>query len=381
MISYWCIVRNITELETVISLTVHKSIYRHMFLWLEIDFIPVYCEGYYGTRIERISMILADKIIALRRQRGWSQEELAGQLGVSRQAVSKWESASAIPDLERILKMSQIFEVSTDYLLKEELEELEISADGGTEPEEGGKSVSLEEASSFMEQKKRHALSQAIAIAAYTLCPVFLIFLAGYSELASAQITEEAAAGIGLVALLLMIGVATVVVVLNDAKLEKYEYLKKGNFRLQYGVEGIVKKRQEEIGVFYRTCVAAGTFLFITAALPIFLVMIFLGENDFFSVIAVDVMLLLVAVGVFLIVWSGEEWSACQILLREGEFTPEEQSRKPIFKIYWCVVTALYLGISFWTFDWHRTWMIWPCAGVLSGALRVILRIRRGAKE
>ena len=178
-----------------------------------------------------------------------------------------------------------------------------------------------------------------------------------------------------------MIGVATVVVVLNDAKLEKYEYLKKGNFRLQYGVEGIVKKRQEEIGVFYRTCVAAATFLFITAALPIFLVMIFLGENDFFSVIAVDVMLLLVAVGVFLIVWSGEEWSACQILLREGEFTPEEQSRKPVFKIYWCVVTALYLGISFWTFDWHRTWMIWPCAGVLSGALRVILRIRRDAKE
>ena len=91
-------------------------------------------------------MILADKIIALRRQRGWSQEELAGQLGVSRQAVSKWESASAIPDLERILKMSQIFEVSTDYLLKEELEELEISVDGGTEPEEGVKSVSLEEA-------------------------------------------------------------------------------------------------------------------------------------------------------------------------------------------------------------------------------------------
>ena len=283
----------------------HKSIYRHMFLWLEIDFIPVYCEGYYGTRIERISMILADKIIALRRQRGWSQEELAGQLGVSRQAVSKWESASAIPDLERILKMSQIFEVSTDYLLKEELEELEISVDGGTEPEEGVKSVSLEEASSFMEQKKRHALSQAIAIAAYMLCPVFLIFLSGYSELASARISEEAAAGIGLVVLLLIIGVATVVVVLNDARLEKYEYLKKGHFRLQYGVEGIVKKRQEEIGVFYRTCVAAGIFLLITAALPIFLVMIFLGENEFLGVIAVDVMLMLVAMGIFLIVWSG----------------------------------------------------------------------------
>ena len=44
-------------------------------------------------------MILADKIIALRKQHGWSQEELAGQLGVSRQAVSKWESTASIPDL------------------------------------------------------------------------------------------------------------------------------------------------------------------------------------------------------------------------------------------------------------------------------------------
>ena len=90
-------------------------------------------------------MILADKITALRRQRGWSQEELAGQLGVSRQAVSKWESAAAIPDLERILKMSQIFEVSTDYLLKEELEQPEVAVTTGEEPDERLRSVSLEE--------------------------------------------------------------------------------------------------------------------------------------------------------------------------------------------------------------------------------------------
>ena len=64
-------------------------------------------------------MILADKIAELRKKNGWSQEELAGQLGVSRQSVSKWESASSIPDLDKILKMSEIFGVSTDYLLKD----------------------------------------------------------------------------------------------------------------------------------------------------------------------------------------------------------------------------------------------------------------------
>ena len=53
-------------------------------------------------------MILADKITEERKKNGWSQEELANQLGVSRQAVSKWESAGAVPDLQRILQMSEL---------------------------------------------------------------------------------------------------------------------------------------------------------------------------------------------------------------------------------------------------------------------------------
>ena len=72
-------------------------------------------------------MILAEKIALLRRQNGWSQEELADQLNVSRQAVSKWEGGTSIPDLDKILKLSALFEVSTDYLLKDELEAQETA--------------------------------------------------------------------------------------------------------------------------------------------------------------------------------------------------------------------------------------------------------------
>lgn len=68
-------------------------------------------------------MNLADKIIEERKKNGWSQEELASKLGVSRQAVSKWESSGSIPDLQRILQMSELFGVTTDYLLKDEIEE------------------------------------------------------------------------------------------------------------------------------------------------------------------------------------------------------------------------------------------------------------------
>ena len=68
-------------------------------------------------------MILADKIIEQRKKNGWSQEDLAEKMDVSRQSISKWESAQSVPDMARIVLLSQLFGVSTDYLLKDELEQ------------------------------------------------------------------------------------------------------------------------------------------------------------------------------------------------------------------------------------------------------------------
>ena len=63
--------------------------------------------------------MLSEKIINLRKSRGWSQEELAERLDVSRQSVSKWESGVSNPELDKIVAMSTLFGVSTDYLLKD----------------------------------------------------------------------------------------------------------------------------------------------------------------------------------------------------------------------------------------------------------------------
>ena len=63
-------------------------------------------------------MNIANRIQYLRKQKGFSQEELADKVGVSRQAVSKWESEQSTPDLEKIIAMSELFEVTTDYILK-----------------------------------------------------------------------------------------------------------------------------------------------------------------------------------------------------------------------------------------------------------------------
>ena len=98
-------------------------------------------------------MILANKITEERKKNGWSQEELANQLGVSRQAVSKWESASSVPDLQRVLELSKLFGVTTDYLLKDEIGPEPVAERMVYSGEELRK-VSMEEANAFLALKE-----------------------------------------------------------------------------------------------------------------------------------------------------------------------------------------------------------------------------------
>mgnify|MGYP002518399380 CR=1 FL=1 len=104
-------------------------------------------------------MILAEKLIKLRKQNGWSQEDLAMKLNVSRQSVSKWESMASIPDLDKIVKLSQIFGVSTDYLLRDDIEEevVPVTSSVDYDQEDTAVRVSMEEASRFLQYNEKAA--------------------------------------------------------------------------------------------------------------------------------------------------------------------------------------------------------------------------------
>ena len=96
-------------------------------------------------------MLLADKIVTLRKRAGWSQEELAAQLGVSRQSVSKWEGAQSVPDMQKVVQMSRLFGVTTDYLLKEELGEPEPAPAESAAPL---RCVTMEQAADYLAQRQ-----------------------------------------------------------------------------------------------------------------------------------------------------------------------------------------------------------------------------------
>lgn len=153
-------------------------------------------------------MILADKIIDLRKKNGWSQEELAEKLGVSRQAVSKWESAQAIPDLGRVLAMADLFSVTTDYLLRDENEAPTPAAVEDGASESSVRRVSMEEASAFLALCRKQAPTRALAVSLCVLSPVPLLMILSRTG-------EGPAAGvgsiIGVVILLLLAMVAVAV--------------------------------------------------------------------------------------------------------------------------------------------------------------------------
>ena len=317
-------------------------------------------------------MIFADKLIALRKKNGWSQEELAEKMGVSRQAVSKWEGAQTVPDLDKILQMARLFGVSTDYLLKDEMENEEHVGDG--EPMEEKKKISLPFAHEYLAWRESAAKRIALGVALCILAVIPLILLGGASE--AYGISENAAGGIGLVILFAVIAAAVAVFIHCSFLNAPYEFLEKEEFELEYGVDGMVREKQKQYRPIYAKTNIIGVVLCILSPLPLIAAEL-MSLGDFWMVCMTGVLLCIVAVAVYLFVRVGTVWGAMQRLLQEGEFDKKSKEKSSLQEtvggVYWCAVTAGYLLWSFLSFDWHMTWVVWPVAAVFFGAIEALL--------
>ncbi|MGN1024392.1 MAG: helix-turn-helix domain-containing protein [Lachnospiraceae bacterium] len=172
-------------------------------------------------------MILADKIVNLRKKAGWSQEEMAEKLGVSRQAVSKWESAQSVPDLNKILALSKTFGVSTDYPLRDECGEPEEVAEPAALDDGGEKllPVSLEEANAFLAQERALAPRIACGVFLCIVSSVPLLLLTGAQEAHRIRMTREQASASGVALLLLLVGIGVFWMVLVSGVWDSYQVL------------------------------------------------------------------------------------------------------------------------------------------------------------
>lgn len=275
-------------------------------------------------------MIFADKLIQLRKKNGWSQEELANLMNVSRQSISKWEGAQSIPDLDKMVKLSELFGVSTDFLLKDEIEECEVEQIRGASDEASPvRRVSMEEASGFLEVKEATSKNIACATFLCILSPICLMLLGAASEIPSYGISENLAAGAGLIILLLLVTVAVVVFIACGNKTSAYEYLEKEVFETEYGVSGMVKEKRENYRGTYNMSCIVGTCLCILSSIPLFTAMMIDAENDLFSVAMLSVMLLIAGVGTMFLSAAELCGKAITSCCRRGTIQRQKNRKNP----------------------------------------------------
>ena len=200
-----------------------------------------------------------------------------------------------------------------------------------------------------------------------------LIGLTGVSDKKEGMIlSAEAAVGIGMTILLLMVAVAVAVFIIYGRKIEIYDFLEKEPIELAYGVKGLVEKEKLGYEAVHSRKLVLGIVLCILSAVPI-MVLAVSDKNEMLTILGVNLCLILVSIGVYLLVSTGIVYGGFQKLLEEGDYTRsqkiENKRNDVIGKIYWCSATAIYLGWSFITMEWEKTWIVWPIAGVFYGAV------------
>ena len=321
-------------------------------------------------------MILADKIINERKKNGWSQEELADMLSVSRQSVSKWEGAQSVPDLSKILKMAELFGVSTDYLLKDEIETSDAAARvESVDSVPPMRKASMDEASEFISLRKQVLPKIAIGVALCIMSPVVLLIMGGLINAGTYGISEGVGTAIGLVFLFLQIGVGIFLFITQGRKLSDYDFLEKECFETEYGVDGMAKERLAASEASNTRALVTGVLFCVLGALPIVVCSV-LGMSELVIVCMVALLLVLVAAAVYLFMSVVAVNASYKMLLQIGDYAPGAKKKntklEPLSRVYWLVVVVIFLTVSFLTNRWDRTWIIWAVSGVLFALIRVI---------
>ncbi len=251
-------------------------------------------------------MTLYEKIMELRKRKGLSQEELGAEIGVSRQAVSKWEMAQTTPDLNKIMALADLFGVSTDFLLKDEYDltdlERENKADmpsagieaADTSPAKSNRFIDLQEVQEYLTLKRLAAKRYALSLV--------LVFISPFAGLIMGSFNENMAI-IGAVIQIVVLIIAAVIIVTTLWSLSKYKYLKAETNELAYGIHGIVEKYREEFARTYLMGIIIGVICIIGCVLPMMVVSAFTSYNDFVIAIGGCFMLLIFSLGLSSIVY------------------------------------------------------------------------------
>ena len=246
-------------------------------------------------------MTFGEKIQKLRKEAGLSQEELACQLGVSRQAVSKWERDSGYPETEKIIHMSRLFNVTLDYLLNEENSRRDKDSAPSRAEEEKGFYVSLETARGFLACQKVRYRKISLAVFLFIASLAFCFM--------------QAETGI----LIFMILIIAGAVLLFSVKLNDYPYrrlwseplLFDKNILSELTVEYTNYRKRAHAGILTGIALIGIGILFLPLLLP--------AEQDFWDSVVLGAGMILAGAGAFLCIYLTGMIKSYRLLIRNTD--------------------------------------------------------------
>lgn len=235
--------------------------------------------------------------------------------------------------------------------------------------------IPYEEAKNYIEDSRATAPKTALGVFLCIISPIMLLLLIGLREINLVNVKEELLLAGGLVVLISLVATGVSYFIRFSSKLEKYDYLKFNLFELDYKTEQMVRSIQKQDEQSYKSAVSISVVCYILSALPIIIIPL-VSEVEGWSVISVVFTLIIVALSTYNIINKNGAYEACNVLLQQGDYSVKNKSNKKyqtVSKVYWCVIVAVYLGYSFITNNWAMSWIIWPVAGVLFGAIKAII--------
>lgn len=253
------------------------------------------------------------------------------------------------------------------------------------EDAESKKQMTMEEAKAYLSHKKSFGSYIAAGVALCILSPTAACILDPLAE--AGFLSGRVADMIGAVAVFLMVAAGIAMFIVKGIENGKYEDLTRKKIVLDYSTKQYVNDEAEQYQRVFAKQIAAGVMLCIFSVIPIVFLETFFENGslewicDAFGGAALFV---LVAAGVACFITGGITMDAYELVLgRKDVKKIEKQERvmEVVSGVYWCVITAIYLAWSFFSMNWGTTWVIWPIAGVLFGAIAVIVKFAAGDKK
>lgn len=296
-------------------------------------------------------MAFSENLQFIRAQAGVTQEQLAEQLEVSRQSVSKWESNASFPEMDTLLRICDLYDVNLDTLLRGSVEESRVSDTAKYD--------------AFM---NRFSLRMALAIAA-------IIAGVGVMILLHAAGMPEALAG----ALFLLIVTLSVVVIVASGI--QYE-----NFCKRHPViaDFYTQEQKDTFHAKFVWYIAGGVGAILFGVVLLLLSEMVLPEREPYDSLLGSVFLLIVAGAVFSFVYGGMQEDKYKIWKYNRDNNPTPEAKKKLNLIgascgvIMLISTAVYVGLGLTRNAWGTAWWVFAVGGILCGAVSVALNPYKG---